>query len=271
MNEPRHAWKPKKVLKNSLSVFNEGVWSSKIPEVISNLRNMHTYSWRVSKCTFSKGGISMWLSSAYKKTGPSWSFEMNQLLCIMDSTHIKGAKNTQWAFLKICFFRKKYCCRHKTFPRLALGAPWNTLYGQYALKPLAVSRRYSSCLSLASWVSCPAPQDLLSHCGGKKLSLVTDHIWVWKNQDELEGKKKRKVGVITSQLNINHYRDKRKGAACRNLQEIQVFSDFLPPPLWISRAEEQGPYCHREPLSHHPGGISSHWWAQSRLTMQQRH
>lgn len=138
------------------------------------------------------------------------------------------------------------------------------LYGQYALIPLAVSRRYSSCLSLASWVSCPAPQDLLPHCGGKKLRLMTDHIWIWKNQDELEGEKKTKqqkkgkVGIITSQLNINHYKDKRKGAACRNLQEIQMFSDFLPPPLWISRAEKQGLYWHCEPSSHHLGGISSH-------------
>lgn len=65
----------------------------------------------------------------------------------------------------------------------------------------------------------------------KILRLVTDHTWVWNNRDELEGakKKKRKVRIITSQLNINHYKDKRKGAACRNLQEIQVFSDFLPP------------------------------------------
>lgn len=122
MNEPRHAWKPKKVLKNSLSVFNEGVWSSKIPEVISNLRNMHTYSWRDSKCTFSKGGISMWLSSAYKKIGPRWSFEMNQLLCIMDSTHIKGAKNTQ-AFLKSVFPERNTVADIKLFP----GLPWALL------------------------------------------------------------------------------------------------------------------------------------------------
>lgn len=157
---------------------------------------------------------------------------MSHLLYIMDSTHIKRAKNTQWAFLKICFTKKKYCCRHKSFSRLALGTPWNTLHGQCAIKPLAVSGRYSSCLSLASWVSCPAPLDLLHHCGGKKKSrLVTGHIRVWNNRDELEGgEKKRKVCIITSQLNINHYKDERKGAACRNLQEIQVFSDFLPPP-----------------------------------------
>lgn len=83
------------------------------------------------------------------------------------------------------------------------------------------------------------------------MRLVTNHIWVWKNQDELEGGKnlKIKVGIIMSQLNRNHYKDKRKGAACRILQEIQVFSDFLPPPLWISRAEKQGLYWHHEPSS----------------------
>lgn len=63
----------------------------------------------------------------------------------------------------------------------------------------------------------------------KNLSVVTDHIWVRNNQDDLEVKKKSKVVTITSQLNINHYRDKRKGAACKNLREIQVFSDFFPP------------------------------------------
>lgn len=152
----------------------------------------------------------------------------------MDSTHIKRAKNTQWAFFKICFSRKKYCCRHKSFSRLALGSPWNTLYGQYAIKPLTVSRRYSSCLSLASWVSCPAPLDLLPHCGGKKIK-ASDRPYMGMEQPRWSRrKKKRKVGIITSQLNINHYRDKWKGAACRNLQEIQVFSGFLPPPCGLA-------------------------------------
>lgn len=41
MNEPRHAWKPKKVLIKLAQCFNEGVWISKITEVISNLRNKH--------------------------------------------------------------------------------------------------------------------------------------------------------------------------------------------------------------------------------------
>lgn len=150
----------------------------------------------------------------------------------MDSTHIKRVKNTQWAFLKICFTKKKYCCRHKSFSRLALGTPWNTLHGQCAIKPLAVSGRYSSCLSLASWVSCPAPPDLLHHCGGKKNIEASDRPYMGMEQPRwtIRGeKKKRKVHIITSQSNINHYKDKRKGVACRNLQEIQVFSDFLPP------------------------------------------
>lgn len=166
---------------------------------------------------------------------------MNQLLYIINSTHIKGVKNTQWAFLKICFSRKKYCCRHKTFP----GLPW-------ALLEICCMDNTHSNL----WLSLGDIHPVSSWQAGfpvqphriywlivveKNWRLVSNHIWVWKNQDELEGEKKKKVVIITSQLTINHYKDKRKGAACRNLQEIQVFSDFLSPPLCISRAEERGP------------------------------
>lgn len=103
------------------------------------------------------------------------------------------------------------------------------------MKPPTVSRRYSSCLSLASCVSCPASLDLLSHCGGRK-SQASDRPYTGMEQPRITriARKKKKKCIITSQFNINHYRNKRKGTACRNLQDTQVFSDFLPPPRGLT-------------------------------------
>ena len=44
---------------------------------------------------------------------------MSYLLYVQDSTHIKRGKNTRRAFLKICFSKEKYCCKHKSFSKAA--------------------------------------------------------------------------------------------------------------------------------------------------------
>lgn len=79
--------------------------------------------------------------------------------------------------------------------------------------------------------------------------------------------KKRKVGIITSQLNINRHRDKRKGAACRNLQEIRVFSDFLPPPCGLGGLRSSACTGTGSNLHYLLGGISSPRQTQSSLMM----
>lgn len=59
------------------------------------------------------------------------------------------------------------------------------------MKPPTVSRRYSSCLSLASWVSCPASPDLLSHCGGRK-SQASDRPYTGMEQPRITRIAKKK-------------------------------------------------------------------------------